>query len=179
MATETIPVSTTVADNEQAPTPGTGFEPAADQVDAAEQQDRPEPARQPSISLQSKQRSESFRRGSIGQVGTDMKVGTGPLSPGLEVQDLYKKQAARIEELEQANWTLHGQLTESVTKLSKAEEELENLRAGHNELADLRNKVKDADQLSAELETTQRQLAQAQHASKASQNRRVRRLAQI
>lgn len=117
-------------------------------------------SRKMSISVQSKQRSESFRQGS------------GPMSPGLEVQDLYRKQAARIEELEKESKAYKEQNDEGAARLTKAEEELGSLREGSSDLADLKTKAKDADRLRTELTSVQRQLAQAQQTTKGA-NRRV------
>lgn len=114
--------------------------------------------KQPSLSLQSKQRSESFRQ-------------SGPLSPSLEVQDLYRKQAARIEELEKENKAFKEQQDEGAARLSKAEEELEGLREGSSDVADLRSKAKEAERLQTELASTQRQLSQAQQAAKGAARR--------
>ena len=114
--------------------------------------------RLPSLSLQSKQRSESFRQ-------------SGPMSPQLEVQDLYRKQAARIEELERENKAFKEQQDESAARLGKAEEELESLREGSSDLAELRSKAKEAERLQTELTSKQRQLTQAQHAVKGSTRR--------
>jgi hypothetical protein len=116
-------------------------------------------SRKMSISVQSKQRSESFRQG------------TAPLSPGVEVQDLYRKQAARIEELEKESRTYREQNEEGTARLAKAEEELESLREGSSDMADLKTKAKDADRLRAELTSVQRQLAQAQQSAKGSSRR--------
>lgn len=80
--------------------------------------------RQPSISVQSKMRSSSFR------------AGAGPLSPsgfpfspeGDTAPDIYRKQALRIEELEKENKKLAKEATEGEKRWKKAEEELEDLR---------------------------------------------------
>lgn len=116
-------------------------------------------SRKMSISVQSKQRSESFRQG------------TAPMSPGVEVQDLYRKQAARIEELERESKTYKDKNEEGAARLAKTEEELESLREGSSDLADLKTKAKDADRLRAELATVQRQLAQAQQSAKGTSRR--------
>ena len=121
---------------------------------------RNDTSRKMSISVQSKQRSESFRQGSA------------PMSPGLEVQDLYRKQAARIEELEKESKAYKEENEEGAIRLAKVEEELESMREGSSDMADLKTKTKEAEQLRAELSTAQRQLAQAQQAAKGT-NRRV------
>ncbi|KAK0929420.1 hypothetical protein LTS16_017932 [Friedmanniomyces endolithicus] len=127
--------------------------------------------RQPSLSMQSRQRSESFRQGAPSTIATDLKSGEGPLSPGIEVQDLYKKQAARIEELEWQNGAYKVQQEEGAARLAKAEEELDALREGSSDIAELRSRAKDAERLGTELAAAQRQLAQALTAK--SGNRRV------
>ena len=133
----------------------------------------PKLARQPSVSMQSKQRSESFRNGSVlSPVATDLRAGSGPTSPGLEVQELYKKQAGRIEELERENRAYKEQQEEGAARLAKAEGELESLREGSSDLAELKSRANQADKLTAELASVQRQLVQAQQAAK-GQNRRV------
>lgn len=107
---------------------------------------------------QSKQRSESFRQGSAPAAN--------------EVNELYMKQAARIEELEREGKAFQQQGQDSAARLSKAEEELEKLRENSSDLAELRSKVKDADRVGAELGSVQRQLAQAQQAAKSGGNNR-------
>ena len=82
--------------------------------------------RQPSISVQSKMRSSSFRQTS---------AAGGPLSPdigyspeGGSAPDIYRKQASRIEELERENKRLAKEATDGENRWRKAEEELEDLR---------------------------------------------------
>ncbi|WPH02552.1 Hypothetical protein R9X50_00541700 [Acrodontium crateriforme] len=123
-----------------------------------------------SESMRSKERSESFKKGSP-TIATDLKSQTNPLSPSLEVQELYKKQAARIEELEKESRGLKEQKEEGASRLAKAEEELETLRESSSDIDGLKAKAKEADRLSTELESVQRQLSQAQHADKDSKRR--------
>ncbi|RMY98594.1 hypothetical protein D0860_08479 [Hortaea werneckii] len=122
--------------------------------------DEEEISEKPSESKQSKQRSESFRQG-----------GSGPLSPGAEVQDLYKKQAARIEELEKESKSYKQQQKDGASRLAKAEEELEKLREDSSDVAELKTKSKEAETLKEELASVQRQLSQAQQQA-AKNNRR-------
>ncbi|KAK5173951.1 hypothetical protein LTR16_011589, partial [Cryomyces antarcticus] len=86
------------------PTPVEGF--------AAPEESKQPHARQPSLSIQSKQRSESFRRGSIVQSPTTSALKSPLLGPAGSTD------ASRIEELEQEN-----------KRLKDVEEELEELRA--------------------------------------------------
>lgn len=78
-------------------------------------------ARKPSISAQSKLRSASFRQGETPTV----------ISPAVEdgeVQDIYRKQIARIEELEKENRRLVEEARSRETRRQKVEAELEELR---------------------------------------------------
>ena len=88
-----------------------------------------------------------------------------------EVQELYKKQTAKIEDLEKENKTLKEQQEASTQKLTKAEEELENLREGSGEVAELRSKAKENERLTTELASAHRQLAQAQKDQKSTTRR--------
>ena len=111
---------------------------------------KPPHNRQPSLSLQSKLRSSSFRRTSISQ---------GPLSPngtkspeipvltpdGDSVNSIYRKQAARLDELEKENRRLAKDLQESEKRWRHTEEELEELREGSGEVAELKSRAQKAD----------------------------------
>ncbi|KFY35907.1 hypothetical protein V494_05491 [Pseudogymnoascus sp. VKM F-4513 (FW-928)] len=87
-------------------------------------------ARQPSLSVQSKMRSSSFRQGS----------GPGPLSPpilspegGDTAPEIHRRQQAKIEELERENKRLAKETSESERRWKKAEEDLEELREADTE----------------------------------------------
>jgi hypothetical protein len=89
--------------------------------------------RQPSISVQSKMRSSSFRQSS---------ASGGPLSPsygfspeGDTAPDIYRKQAVRIEELERENKRLAKEASDGEKRWKKAEEELEDLREAEDDSA--------------------------------------------
>lgn len=86
--------------------------------------------RSPSLSVQSKMRSSSFRQAS------------GPLSPeiafspsGDTAPDIYRKQALRIEELEKENKKLSKEAVDAEKRWKKVEEELEDLREAEGESA--------------------------------------------
>lgn len=90
----------------------------------------PSHGRQPSISVQSKMRSSSFR------------ASGGPLSPGYAFSpdgdtapDIYRKQAIRIEELEKENRRLAKEAADGEKRWKKAEEELEDLREADGDSA--------------------------------------------
>ncbi|KXT02727.1 hypothetical protein AC578_5411 [Pseudocercospora eumusae] len=89
-----------------------------------------------------------------------------------EVQELYKKQAAKIEELEKENKSLKDQHDEHTKKLAKTEEELESLREGSGDASELKSRAKAAERLSTELASVQRQLSQAQQAAGKGPTRR-------
>lgn len=108
--------------------------------------------RQPSLSIQSKMRSSSFRRQSLSQ---------GPLSPntngakspdlptltpdGDSINSIYRKQAARLDELEKENRRLAKEAQENERRWRKAEEELEEIREASGEVAQLKARAEKAD----------------------------------
>lgn len=77
----------------------------------------------PSLAQQSKLRSTSFRAGAS-------PGSPGPLSPdgGDTAPDIYRKQAARIEELEKDNKKLEKDSEDAEKRWKKAEDELADLR---------------------------------------------------
>ena len=98
-----------------------------------EEKDTIEPStphqRNPSMSIQSKMRSSSFRQ----------NAGAGPLSPSMvtspvfgpdgdTASSIYLKQATRIDELERDNKRLAKEAADAERRWKKAEEELEVLR---------------------------------------------------
>lgn len=114
--------------------------------------------RQPSLSLQSKMRSSSFRRTSVSQ-GPLSPVVNGAKSPdipmlmpdGESVNSIYRKQAARLDELEKENKRLLKDAYEVEKKWKHTEEELEDLREASGEVAELKSRAQKADAQVAEL----------------------------
>lgn len=120
---------------------------------------KPPHTRQPSLSLQSRMRSSSFRRTSVSQ---------GPLSPttnatkspslpplsseGDAVTEIYRKQASRLDELEKENRRLAKEAGESESRWRKTEEELEELREANGEVAELKSRAGRADAKDEEAE---------------------------
>ncbi|KAF6232761.1 hypothetical protein HO173_008975 [Letharia columbiana] len=108
--------------------------------------------RQPSLSIQSKMRSSSFRRQSLSQ---------GPLSPsangtkspelptltsdGDSINSIYRKQAARLDELEKENRRLAKEAQENEKRWRKTEDELEELREASGDVAQLKARAEKAD----------------------------------
>ena len=119
---------------------------------------KPSHNRQPSMSIQSKMRSSSFRRTSLSQ---------GPLSPGANgakspdlpvlspegdsINSIYRKQAARLDELETENKRLAREAQEIERRWTKTEEELEELREASGEVAELKSRAQKLDAQTDEL----------------------------
>ena len=120
--------------------------------------DKPSHNRQPSLSLQSKMRSASFRRTSTSQ-GPLSPVANGAKSPevssvspeGDYVNSIYRKQAARLDELERENKKLAQDAQDAERKLKRTEEELDELREASGEVAELKSKAQKLEAQTEEL----------------------------
>lgn len=88
---------------------------------------------QPSISVQSKMRSSSFRQAS--GPGVPLSPGYGFSPEGDTAPDIYRKQSLKIEELERENKRLAKDAAEGEKRWKKAEEELEELREAEDDSA--------------------------------------------
>ena len=115
--------------------------------------------RQPSLSLQSQLRSSSFRRTSVSQAPTSppLNGGRSPnlpvLSPeGDSLNEIYRKQASRLDELEKENRRLAKDARENEARWKKTEEELEELRESSGEVAELKLRAGKVDAKSEEIE---------------------------
>ena len=88
--------------------------------------------RQPSLSVQSKLRSSSFRQTNAGgPLSPTSATDLPPLTPDEgTIQDIYRKQSARLEELEKENRRLAKEVSDGEHRWRKTEEELEELREG-------------------------------------------------
>ena len=103
---------------------------------------------QASLSIQSKMRSSSFRRQSLSQ---------GPLSPTANgskspdppdsdsVNSIYRKQAARLDELEKENRRLAKEALDHEKRWRKTEDQLEELRETSGDVAQLKARAEKAD----------------------------------
>ncbi|RDW82012.1 hypothetical protein BP6252_03124 [Coleophoma cylindrospora] len=135
------------ADPESAETKDVEEEPVAD-LNAT-----PSHGRKPSLSVQSKMRSSSFRQ-------------TGALSPGMFSPDgdtapeIYRKQATRIEELEKENKRLAKEASDGEKRWKKAEEELEDLRDADGDVKPAPGSSEDIEKLKSEIAALQRQNTQ-------------------
>jgi len=85
--------------------------------------------RQPSLSLQSKMRSSSFRQSS----GGPLSPGYGFSPDGETAPDIFRKQALKIDELEKDNKRLAKEASDGEKRWRKAEEELEDLREAEDD----------------------------------------------
>ncbi|KAI1389438.1 uncharacterized protein F4822DRAFT_398312 [Hypoxylon trugodes] len=107
-----------------------------------------------SLPLQSKLRSSSFRQGTVSPTGF-------PLSPeGETAPDIYRKQVARIEDLEKENKRLAKEAGDSEKRWQKAEEELADLREADRDGSDSQ-----VEKLKSEIAALQRQNSQLQTAA--------------
>lgn len=120
---------------------------------------KPPHTRQPSISLQSRMRSTSFRNTSISQgplsptTNAAKSPSLPPLSPeGDAVTEIYRKQASRLDELEKENRRLAKEAGDSESRWRKTEEELEELREANGEIAELTSRAERADAKDEEAE---------------------------
>ncbi|KAJ9269197.1 hypothetical protein DTO212C5_4692 [Paecilomyces variotii] len=141
----------------EAPTsPGPEAEPGSVKADTVSDARR----RQPSISVQSKMRSSSFRNSSVSFGSSSpnplASIKSPPLPPltpdGDSVQEVYRKQASRIEELEKENKKLEKDLEEANGRWKKTEEQLEDLREASVDVAELKDKLSKAEERASEVE---------------------------
>lgn len=114
--------------------------------------------RQPSLSLQSQLRSSTFRRTSVSQTPLspppyEIKSPTLPvLSPeGESINDIYRKQTLRLDELEKENKRLVKEVRDVRLRWEKAEQELEDLRESNGEFAELKMRATKVDAQNEEL----------------------------
>lgn len=116
--------------------------------------------RQPSLSIQSKMRSSSFRKSSVSQGSVSPSPAAALKSPSLppltadgdSVQEVYRKQSTRIEELEKDNKRLEKELEEGTGRWKKTEDQLEDLREASVDIAELKDKLEKAEQKAADID---------------------------
>ncbi|GAQ07378.1 hypothetical protein ALT_4699 [Aspergillus lentulus] len=146
--------------------------------------------RQPSLSIQSKMRSSSFRKGSVSQGSASTSPSNALKSPsvpslppltgnGDSVHEVYRKQSMRIEELEKENKRLEKQLEESTSRWRKTEEQLEDLREASVDAAELKDKLEKAELKAAEIDELKAEIASLQRQNSHLQNRSHRNNASI
>ena len=99
-------------------------------------------AHRSSLSAQSKMRSSSFRRSSQGFSSAD----------GDSVQDVFRKHSTRIDELEKDKKRLEKQVQDANGQWRKTEDQLQELREANVDSAELKQKLKKAEEKITEME---------------------------
>ncbi|KAL4870300.1 hypothetical protein BDV12DRAFT_166102 [Aspergillus spectabilis] len=146
--------------------------------------------RQPSLSIQSKMRSSSFRKSSVSK-GSGSIPSTSPSatlkSPSLPplsadgeaVQEVYRKQSSRIEELERENKRLEKEVEEVGARFKKTEDQLEDLREANVDVAALRDQLRVAEEKAGGLEELKAEIASLQRQNSHLQTRTHRNNASV
>lgn len=119
--------------------------------------------RQPSLSIQSKMRSSSFRKTSVSQGSVSPSPSTALKSPpqslpplvgdGDSVHEVFQKQSTRISELEKDNKRMEKELAEATSRWRKTEDQLEDLRETSVDVPELREQLKKAEERAASIES--------------------------
>ena len=138
----------------EAPTsPGPEAEPQSAKLDTP----RAAHGRQPSLSIQSKMRSSSFRKSSVSQGSVSPSPSTTLKSPSLPpltgdgdaVHEVYRKQSTKIEELMADNKRLEKELEEATGRWKKTEDQLEDLREASVDVGEVKDKLQKAEEKAA------------------------------
>lgn len=118
--------------------------------------------RQPSLSIQSKMRSSSFRKTSVSQGSVSPSPSTLKSPPqslppltgdGDSVHEVFRKQSTRIEDLEKDNKRMEKELADATSRWRKTEDQLEDMRESSVDGAELREKLKQAEEKAASIES--------------------------
>lgn len=118
--------------------------------------------RQPSLSIQSKMRSSSFRKTSVSQGSVSPSPSTLKSPPqslppltgdGDSVHEVFRKQSTRIEDLEKENKRIEKELSDATSRWRKTEDQLEDMREASVDGAELREKLKQAEEKVASTES--------------------------
>jgi hypothetical protein len=117
------------------------------------QEATPSHGRKPSISVQSKMRSSSFRQSITSPSATPANLKSPTFNPEEDnAHEIFRKQAGRIEELEKENKRLAKEAMEGEKRWKKAEEELEDLREAEGEPSVPKASLKSAGSTADEVE---------------------------
>ncbi|KAJ5555350.1 hypothetical protein N7535_007785 [Penicillium sp. DV-2018c] len=137
--------------------------------------------RQPSLSIQSKMRSSSFRKTSVSQGSVSPSPSTTLKSPaqslppltgdGESVHEVFRKQSTKIEELEKENKRLEKELSDATTRWRKTEEQVEDLREASVDSAELREQLKKAEEKVSSIESLKEEIASLQRQNAQLQTR--------
>jgi hypothetical protein len=119
--------------------------------------------RQPSLSIQSKMRSSSFRKTSVSQGSVSPSPSATTKSPaqslppltgdGESVHEVFRKQSTKIEELEKDNKRLEKDLADATLRWRKTEEQVEDLREASVDGVELKEQLKKAEEKVASIES--------------------------
>ncbi|KAF4771712.1 hypothetical protein N7455_008265 [Penicillium solitum] len=137
--------------------------------------------RQPSLSIQSKMRSSSFRKTSVSQGSVSPSPSVTNKSPaqslppltgdGDSVHEVFRKQSTKIEELEKDNKRLEKDLSDATMRWRKTEEQVEDLREASVDGVELREKLKKAEEKVASIESLKEEIASLQRQNSQLQTR--------
>lgn len=118
--------------------------------------------RQPSLSIQSKMRSSSFRKTSVSHGSPSPSPASALKSPpqslppltgdGDEVHEVFQKQSTRISELEKDNKRMEKELADATSRWRKTEDQLEDLRESSVDVPELKEQLKKAEEKAASIE---------------------------
>ncbi|KAK2877119.1 hypothetical protein FQN49_001393 [Arthroderma sp. PD_2] len=132
--------------------------------------------RQPSISVQSKLRSSSFRQDSklsgVSPNASGVKSPPLPLSPdGSTAPEMFRKQVIRLEELEKENKRLEKEVETASSKWKKSEEQLDDLREASTETVELKERLAKAEKQAEEVEKLKAEISALQRQNSHLQTR--------
>ncbi|KAJ5541761.1 hypothetical protein N7494_006837 [Penicillium frequentans] len=136
--------------------------------------------RAPSLSIQSKMRSSSFRKTSVSQGSHSPSPITHKSPPpslppltgdGDSVHEVFRKQSMRIEDLERDNKRMENELTDATARWRKTEDQLEDLREASVDAVELREKLKEAEEKAAGVESLKEEIASLQRQNSQLQSR--------
>ncbi|KAJ5793297.1 uncharacterized protein N7503_009275 [Penicillium pulvis] len=136
--------------------------------------------RAPSLSIQSKMRSSSFRKTSVSQGSHSPSPITHKSPPpslppltgdGDSVHEVFRKQSMRIEDLERDNKRMENELTDATARWRKTEDQLEDLREASVDAVELREKLKKAEEKAAGIESLKEEIASLQRQNSQLQSR--------
>lgn len=117
--------------------------------------------RAPSLSIQSKMRSSSFRKTSVSQGSHSPPITLKSPPPSLppltgdgdSVHEVFRKQSTRIEDLERENKRMENELSDATARWRKTEDQLEDLREASVDAVELREKLKVVEEKAASIES--------------------------
>ncbi|KAJ5155381.1 hypothetical protein N7492_008184 [Penicillium capsulatum] len=180
-----VPIESPVEPMPPAPTsPDPDAEPAPARLDAP----RAGHGRQPSLSIQSKMRSSSFRKTSVSQGSVSPSPSTLKSPPqslppltgdGDSVHEVFRKQSTRIEDLEKENKRIEKELSDATSRWRKTEDQLEDMREASVDGAELREKLKQAEEKAASIDSLKEEIASLQRQNSQLQSRSHRSNASI